>query len=96
MRQTAALRSLAEAEGWPIERTVAAIVAQFGVSPLKAYRLARGWTRPQVVAAILALYVADELAPPGLTTDRLCHWEHGRAPQRGVPGLPVPALPDEG
>ncbi|MFC7344508.1 helix-turn-helix domain-containing protein [Saccharopolyspora griseoalba] len=46
------------------------------LTPLEVWRLAYGWSRPQVVAAISELYTADGLAPPGVTTARLCRWEH--------------------
>ncbi len=70
----AALRDQGLARDWPVER----IVEGFGVSRLKAHRLARGWSRPQAVEAVLATYDAEGLARPGLTTGRLCHWEHGK------------------
>ncbi len=79
VQQTAALRAEGLARGWTPEQIVAAIAEEFTVSQLKAHRLARGWTRPRAVEAILATYDADGLARPGLTTGRLCHWEHGKA-----------------
>jgi hypothetical protein len=46
------------------------------VKTLEVWRLAYGWSRPQVVAAILAVYRNAGLAEPGLTSARLCRWEH--------------------
>lgn len=46
------------------------------LAPLKIWRLAYGWSRAQVVTAISELYAAEGLAPPGVTTARLCRWEH--------------------
>jgi hypothetical protein len=43
---------------------------------LEVWRLAYGWSRPQVVAAICEVFEQDGLAPPGLTSARLCRWEH--------------------
>jgi transcriptional regulator with XRE-family HTH domain len=48
------------------------------VSPLEAQRLARGWSRSEVSARLDALYRADDLAPPHISSAELCRWEHGQ------------------
>lgn len=45
---------------------------------LEAWRFANGWTRPEVSARLDALYEADGLAPPEITSAELCRWEHGQ------------------
>ncbi|MFB9965914.1 helix-turn-helix domain-containing protein [Sinosporangium siamense] len=47
------------------------------VLPLEAWRYAHGWTRGEVAARLDAAYVADNLAPPGVSASTLCKWEHG-------------------
>jgi tetratricopeptide (TPR) repeat protein len=76
LEEIASLRAELRAQGRSIPQIVEAIVDRFGVSRLKAHRLARGWTRPQAVERILATYDADGLARPKLTPQRLCAWEH--------------------
>jgi transcriptional regulator with XRE-family HTH domain len=64
-------------DGAPAEPTVDAILrAVPGIFPLEAWRFAHGWTRAEVSARLDALYEADELAPPGITSAELCRWEH--------------------
>src|SRR5437764_14056536 len=46
--------------------------------PLEAGRLARGWSRSEVSARLDALYEADGLAGPGISSAELCRWEHGQ------------------
>jgi transcriptional regulator with XRE-family HTH domain len=46
--------------------------------PLEAARLARGWSRSEVSARLDALYEADGLAGPHLSSAELCRWEHGQ------------------
>ena len=48
------------------------------VFPLEACRLARGWSRTEVSARLDALYEADQLAPPHISSAELCRWEHGQ------------------
>jgi hypothetical protein len=76
LEQIAELRARGQEQGWSIPQIVEAIVEQFGVTRLKAHRLARGWTRAKAVREILKTYDADGLARPSLTTQRLCAWEH--------------------
>lgn len=45
---------------------------------LEAWRLAHGWSRTEVSARFDALYEADRLAPPRITSAELCRWEHGQ------------------
>ncbi|MGH7644453.1 MAG: hypothetical protein ACREMR_02600, partial [Gemmatimonadales bacterium] len=76
LEQIAALRAELLADGRPVAAVVEAVVERFGVSRLKAQRLARGWTRRQATERLLATYDADGLARPGLSPRRLCAWEH--------------------
>jgi hypothetical protein len=45
---------------------------------LEAWRLAHGWSRTEVSARLDALYLADGLAAPHITSAELCRWEHGQ------------------
>ncbi len=45
---------------------------------LEAWRLAHGWSRTEVSARLDALYIADGLAPPHISSAELCRWEHGQ------------------
>ncbi|MGH8901292.1 MAG: hypothetical protein ACRDYA_06315 [Egibacteraceae bacterium] len=77
LERIAGLRDRLLAQGRSVPQVVEAVVARFGVSLLKAHRLARGWTRAQAVEAILATYDADGCGwRPSLTEQRLCAWEH--------------------
>ena len=50
---------------------------------LEAWRLAHGWSRTEVSARLDALYLADGLVPPRISSAELCRWEHGqRRPKR--------------
>src|SRR4029453_16361679 len=42
------------------------------------WRLAHGWSRTEVSARLDALYVADGLAAPRISSAELCRWEHGQ------------------
>ncbi|MGH8901290.1 MAG: hypothetical protein ACRDYA_06305 [Egibacteraceae bacterium] len=75
LERIAGLRDRLLAQGRSVPQVVEAIVARFGVSLLKAHRLARGWTRAQAVEAILATYDVGGWRP-NLTEQRLCAWEH--------------------
>ncbi|MGH3754928.1 MAG: hypothetical protein ACRDRP_19970 [Pseudonocardiaceae bacterium] len=77
LEEIATLRAWGRAHGWSTPEVVEAIVDRFGVSRLKAHRLARGWTRPQAIERIRATYRADGWKqPPMLSSQRLCQWEH--------------------
>jgi transcriptional regulator with XRE-family HTH domain len=56
-----------------VDAVLAAVPEMF---PLEAWRFANGWTRSEVSARLDALYEADGLAPPGITSAELCRWEH--------------------
>src|SRR5215216_7080562 len=45
---------------------------------LEAWRLAYGWSRSEVSARLDALYDADGLAAPRISSAELCRWEHGQ------------------
>src|SRR6266545_4800186 len=45
---------------------------------LEAWRFAHGWSRTEVSARLDALYEADGLAPPRISSAELCRWEHGQ------------------
>jgi transcriptional regulator with XRE-family HTH domain len=45
---------------------------------LEAWRLAHGWSRTEVSARLDALYQADGLAAPRISSAELCRWEHGQ------------------
>jgi transcriptional regulator with XRE-family HTH domain len=45
---------------------------------LEAWRLAHGWSRTEVSARLDALYEADGLAAPRISSAELCRWEHGQ------------------
>jgi hypothetical protein len=45
---------------------------------LEAWRLAHGWSRVEVSARLDALYEADGLAAPRISSAELCRWEHGQ------------------
>jgi transcriptional regulator with XRE-family HTH domain len=45
---------------------------------LEAWRLAHGWSRAEESARLDALYIADGLAPPRITSAELCRYEHGQ------------------
>jgi transcriptional regulator with XRE-family HTH domain len=45
---------------------------------LEAWRLAHGWSRTEVSARLDALYDADGLAAPRISSAELCRWEHGQ------------------
>ncbi len=45
---------------------------------LEAWRFAHGWSRTEVSARLDALYQADRLAPPRISSAELCRWEHGQ------------------
>jgi transcriptional regulator with XRE-family HTH domain len=45
---------------------------------LEAWRLAHGWSRTEVSARLDALYQADRLLPPHISSAELCRWEHGQ------------------
>lgn len=75
--QAADIRRRGQRVGWDIAAIADEIVRHVPeLTSLEVWRLAYGWTRPQVVAAIGELYEVDGLAPPGVTTARLCRWEH--------------------
>lgn len=46
------------------------------VFALEAWRFAHGWSRTEVSARLDALYEADGLAGPHVTSAELCRWEH--------------------
>jgi transcriptional regulator with XRE-family HTH domain len=45
---------------------------------LEAWRLAHGWSRTEASARLDALYDADGLAAPRISSAELCRWEHGQ------------------
>ena len=45
---------------------------------LEAWRFANGWSRTELSVRLDALYEADGLAAPHLTSAELCRWEHGQ------------------
>ncbi|MGH3888253.1 MAG: hypothetical protein ACRDSZ_17090 [Pseudonocardiaceae bacterium] len=73
----AQIRQRGQRADWDVATIAEEIARQLPeVKPLEAWRLAYGWSRPQVVAAVLEVYRHAELAEPGLTSARLCRWEH--------------------
>lgn len=75
--QAASIRCHGQRADWDVATIADEIVRQVPeLTPLEVWRLAYGWSRPQVVAAIGEVYEADGLAAPGVTTARLCRWEH--------------------
>jgi hypothetical protein len=45
---------------------------------LEAWRLAHGWSRTESSARLDALYDADGLVAPRISSAELCRWEHGQ------------------
>ncbi|MGH3696038.1 MAG: hypothetical protein ACRDRX_18950 [Pseudonocardiaceae bacterium] len=75
--RAAQIRQQGQRAAWDVATIASEIARQLPeVTPLEAWRLAYGWSRPQVVAAVLELYRHAGLAEPGLTSARLCRWEH--------------------
>ncbi len=75
--RAAQIRQRGQRAGWDVAVIAEEIARQLPeVKPLEVWRLAYGWSRPQVVAAVLEVYRQAELAEPGLTSARLCRWEH--------------------
>jgi hypothetical protein len=73
----AQIRQHGQRVGWDVVTIADEIARQLPeVTLLEVWRLAYGWSRPQVVAAVLELYRHAGLAEPGLTSARLCRWEH--------------------
>jgi hypothetical protein len=75
--RAAQIRQRGQRANWDVP-TIAEEIARLlpEVKPLEVWRLAYGWSRPQVVAAVLEVYRHAGLAEPGLTSARLCRWEH--------------------
>lgn len=94
LEQIAELRERLLAKGQSVPQIVEAIVDQFGVSRLKAHRLARGWTRRKAVKVIVATYEADGLHPQKLTPPAAVRMgaQPPHPPWRGLCGPPVPRL----
>ena len=75
--RAAQIRQRGQRADWDVATIAQEIACQLPeVKPLEVWRLAYGWSRPQVVAAVLEIYRHAGLAEPGLTTARLCRWEH--------------------
>ncbi len=75
--RAAQIRQQGQRAAWDVATIADEIARQLPeVTPLEVWRLAYGWSRPQVVAAVLELYRHAGLAEPGLTSARLCRWEH--------------------
>ncbi len=75
--RAAQIRHRGQRAGWDVATIAEEIARQLPeVKPLEAWRLAYGWSRPQVVAAVLEVYRHAGLVEPGLTSARLCRWEH--------------------
>ncbi|WP_245560090.1 hypothetical protein [Actinopolyspora halophila] len=75
--RAAHIRQQGQRANWDVAAIAAEMTRRLPeLAALEVWRLAYGWSRPQVVAAIGELYAADGLAPPGVTTARLCRWEH--------------------
>ncbi|MBV9142620.1 MAG: hypothetical protein JO115_17195 [Pseudonocardiales bacterium] len=73
----AQIRQQGQRAGWDVAIIAEEIARQLpDVKPLEVWRLAYGWSRPQVVAAVLEVFRCAGLAEPGLTSTRLCRWEH--------------------
>lgn len=69
------IRGLRDAR--PVEEIVDEVLAQLPeVHPLEAWRFAHGWSRAEACARLDACYEADGLAPPRLSPEELCRWEH--------------------
>lgn len=64
-------------EGAPVSEVIERVLLELpAVHPLEAHRWAHGYNRAEVSARIDHLYVADGLAPPGISDAELCRWEH--------------------
>jgi hypothetical protein len=75
--RAAQIRQRGQRAGWEVAIIAEEIARQLPeVKPLEVWRLTYGWSRPQVVAAVLEVYRDAGLAEPGLTSARLCRWEH--------------------
>jgi hypothetical protein len=75
--RAAQIRQWGQRADWDVATIAEEIACQLPeVKPLEVWRLAYGWSRPQVVAAVLEVYRHAGLAEPGLTSARLCRWEH--------------------
>ena len=76
-RRAAQIRQRGQRADWDVAAIAEEIARQLpDVKPLEVWRLAYGWSRPQVVAAVLEIYRNAGRAEPGLTSARLCRWEH--------------------
>jgi hypothetical protein len=75
--RAAKIRQQGQRAGWDVAIIAEEIARQLPeVKPLEVWRFAYGWSRPQVVAAVLEVFRNVGLAEPGLTSARLCRWEH--------------------
>ncbi|MGH3868063.1 MAG: hypothetical protein ACRDQ4_18455 [Pseudonocardiaceae bacterium] len=75
--RAAQIRQRGQRADWDVATIAEEIARQLPeLKPLEAWRLAYGWSRPQVVAAVLEVYRHAGLLEPGLTSARLCRWEH--------------------
>ena len=75
--RAAQIRQRGQRAGWDVAIIAEEITRQLPeVKPLEVWRLAYGWSRPQVVAAVSEVYRCAGLDEPGLTSARLCRWEH--------------------
>lgn len=75
--RAAQIRQRGQRAGWDVAIIAEEIARKLPeVKPLEVWRFAYGWSRPQVVAAVLEVYRDAGLAEPGLTSARLCRWEH--------------------
>ncbi|MGH3830641.1 MAG: hypothetical protein ACRDRS_09370 [Pseudonocardiaceae bacterium] len=75
--RAAQIRQQGQSAGWDVAIIAEEITRQLPeMNALEVWRLAYGWSRPQVVAAVLEVYRCAGLEEPGLTSARLCRWEH--------------------
>jgi transcriptional regulator with XRE-family HTH domain len=76
-RRAVEARLTALRQGASLETTVDMVLAAVpGMFALEAWRFANGWTRAEVSVRLDALYEADGLAPPSVSSAEICRWEH--------------------
>ncbi len=79
VRQATEIRHRCLRDGMAPEAIVEVICREIPqMFALEAWRLAHGWSRVEVSARLDALYEADGLAAPRISSAELCRWEHGQ------------------
>ncbi len=67
-------------QGWTMTQTTKVLHALCGVSLLKAHRLAQDWTPRDLISELVMTAEKAGLPSPGVTIQRVNHWEEGERP----------------